>query len=90
LVFGVGSVELVPQRDTHLRRIFYTAELFLDCVVDGEAKEGFGVISSLLEIFDSALKVGVIDLTTSDPSGVGKRSLSRLHFFTSHDFPHLH
>ena len=90
LGLGVGSVELVPQRDPHLSRIFHAAELFLDRVVDGEAKEGFGCISSLVESFDSALKVGVIDLPTSGPSGVGRRSLRRLLFFAGDDFPRLH
>ena len=88
--FGVGSVKLVPQRDPHLSRIFHAAELFLDHAVDGEAKEGFGCISSLLESFYNALKVGVIDLPTSGPSGVGRMSLGRLLFFAGDDFPRLH
>jgi len=90
LGFRVGSVELVPQRDPHLDRIFHTAELFLDRIVEGKSKEGFGVSSSLLEIFDSALKVGIINLTTSGPSGVGRSSFGRLLFFTDHDFPRLY
>ena len=90
LGFGVGSVELVPQHDLHLGQIFHTAEVFLDCVVDGEAKESLGIISSLLKSFTGTLKVDVINLATSSPSGVCRRSLGWLLFFASHDFPYLH
>ena len=72
----VGSVELVPQHhDPHLSQIFYTEELFLDHVVDREAKESFGCISPLLGSFNGMLKVGVNDLPTSGPIGMGRRSL---------------
>jgi len=90
LSFGVGSVELVPQHDPHLGQIFHTAEVFLDRVVDGEGKDSFGIISSLLESFTGMLKVAVIDFATSSPSGVCRKSLGRLLFFASHDFPYLH
>jgi len=61
LGFGVGSVELVPQHNPHLGQIFHTMEVFLDRVVDGEGKESFSIISSLLESFTGTLKVAVID-----------------------------
>ena len=50
LGFGVGSVELVPQHDSHLGQIFHTMEVFLDRIVDGEGKESFSIIPPSLKV----------------------------------------
>jgi len=83
-------VELVSQRDPHLGWVLHAAELFLDRVVDGEAKEGFRFVSSLLEGCDSKLKVGIIGLPASCSCRLGRRSLGRFLFFASDNLPCLH
>jgi len=79
LRLGIGSVELVPERDLHLGWILHITELFLDRTVDGEMKEGFRIIFSLLEGFDGKLKVGE-----------SRRCFGWLLFLASDDFPRSH
>ena len=79
LGLGIGSVELVPERDPHLGWILHTTELFLDRTFDGETKDGFHIIFSLLEGFDGKLKVGK-----------SRRCFDWLLFLASDDFPSSH